>query len=161
MAGAERSKHAFGCAMVDHVNPEETIEVPSVGGRPPRVLSRAILSEIIEPRVEEIFAFVGREIIESGFEDILGGGVVITGGSTVLDLMPELAEEVLGIPVRRGTPRKVGGLVDVVRHPKFATGVGLVHYGLESDQSQLFRIREEGLYQKVAQRMKQWFQDFF
>ena len=161
MAEAERIKHAHGCSMVDCVSPDETIEVPSVGGRPPRVLSRAILAEIIEPRVEEIFAFVGREIAESGYESVLGGGVVITGGSTVLDDMPELAEEVLGMPVRRGTPRKVGGLVDVVRHPKYATGVGLVRYGLASDQRQHFRIREEGLYQKLSTRMRQWFSDFF
>lgn len=161
MAEAERIKHTYGCALASHVGPEETVEVPSVGGRPPRILSRQILSEIIEPRVEEIFAFVAREIIDSGYEDLLAGGVVITGGSTVLDRMPELAEEVLGMPVRRGMPHGVGGLVDVVRHPRYATGVGLVRYGLKNQDKNLFRVREENLYQKVSSRMKQWISELF
>jgi cell division protein FtsA len=161
MAEAERIKHAYGCALASRVGPDETVEVPSVGGRPPRILSRQILSEIIEPRVEEIFAFVAREIRDSGYEDLLAGGVVITGGSTVLDHMPELAEEVLGMPVRRGVPHGVGGLVDVVRHPRFATGVGLVRYGLKNQDKNLFRVREENLYQKVSSRMKQWISELF
>ncbi len=161
MAEAERIKHAYGCAMANRISPTETIEVPSVGGRPPRVLSRAILSEIIEPRVEEIFAFVGREIIESGYEELIASGVVITGGTTVLDYMPELAEEVLGMPVRRGFPKGVGGLIDVVRHPKFATGVGLVRYGARHEEREIFKIQEENLYAKVTTRMKQWFSEFF
>jgi cell division protein FtsA len=161
MAEAERIKHAYGCALASRVGPDETVEVPSVGGRKPRVLSRQILCEIIEPRVEEIFAFVAREIRDSGYEDLLAGGVVITGGSTVLDHMPELAEEVLGMPVRRGVPHGVGGLVDVVRHPRFATGVGLVRYGLKNQDKNLFRVREENLYQKVSSRMKQWISELF
>jgi cell division protein FtsA len=161
MAEAERIKQRYGCAMTNRVTPEETIEVPSVGGRPPRILSRQILSEIIEPRVEEVFAFVGREIRNSGYEDLIASGVVITGGTTILEHMPELAEEVLGMPVRRGLPKGVGGLVDVVRNPKFATGVGLVLYGCESQEQSLFRIREERVYDKVAKRMKQWFAEIF
>jgi cell division protein FtsA len=159
MAEAERIKQRYGCAMTSRVSPEETIEVPSVGGRPPRVLSRQILSEIIEPRVEEIFAFVGREIRNSGYEDLIASGVVITGGTTILEHMPELAEEVLGTPVRRGLPKGVGGLVDVVRNPKFATGVGLVLYGEQNIDQSLFRIREERIYTKIATRMKEWFSD--
>ncbi len=161
MAEAERIKQRYGCAMTSRVSPEETIEVPSVGGRPPRVLSRQILSEIIEPRVEEIFAFVGREIRSSGYEDLIASGVVITGGTTILEHMPEIAEEVLGMPVRRGLPKGVGGLVDVVRNPKFATGVGLVIYGAKCQEQSLFRIREERVYDKVAKRMKQWFAEIF
>ena len=161
MAEAERIKQRYGCAMTSRVSPEETIEVPSVGGRPPRVLSRQILSEIIEPRIEEVFAFVGREIRNSGYEDLIASGVVITGGSTILEHMPELAEEVLGMPVRRGLPKGVGGLVDVVRNPKFATGVGLTIYGAKSQEQSLFRIREERVYDKVAKRMKQWFAEIF
>ncbi len=159
MAEAERIKQRYGCAMTSRVSPEETIEVPSVGGRPPRILSRQILSEIIEPRVEEIFAFVGREIRNSGYEDLIASGVVITGGTTILEHMPELAEEVLGTPVRRGLPKGVGGLVDVVRNPKFATGVGLVLHGEKNIDSSLFRIREERIYTKIATRMKEWFSD--
>ena len=161
MAEAERIKQRYGCAMTSRVSAEETIEVPSVGGRPPRVLSRQILSEIIEPRVEEMFAFVGREIRNSGYEDLIASGVVITGGTTILEHMPELAEEVLGLPVRRGLPKGVGGLVDVVRNPKFATGVGLVVYGNKNEEQSLFRVREDGVYGKVAKRMKQWFAEIF
>ena len=161
MAEAERIKQRYGCAMTSRVSPDETIEVPSVGGRPPRVLSRQILSEIIEPRVEEIFAFVGREIQNSGYEELIASGVVITGGSTILEHMPELAEEVLGMPVRRGLPKGVGGLVDVVRNPKFATGVGLTLYGANSRYKPIFPIREDRVYDKVAKRMKQWFSEIF
>ena len=161
MAEAERIKQRYGCAMTSRVAPDETIEVPSVGGRPPRVLSRQILSKIIEPRCEEIFAFVSREIKNSGYEDLIASGVVITGGTTILEHMPELAEEVLGMPVRRGLPKGVGGLVDVVRNPKFATGVGLVQFGAKNQEQNLFRIREERMYHKVANRMKQWFADMF
>ena len=161
MAEAERIKQRFGCALTSRVNPEETIEVPSVGGRPPRILSREILSEIIEPRVEEIFAYVAREIKDSGCEDLIAGGVVITGGTTILDNMPELAEEVLGMPVRRGMPRGVGGLVDVVRNPKFATGVGLVQYGAKAPHRALYRDEEPSMYGRVASRMRQWFSEMF
>ena len=161
MAEAERIKQRFGCALTSRVNPEETIEVPSVGGRPPRILSREILSEIIEPRVEEIFAYVAREIKESGCEDLIAGGVVITGGTTILDNMPELAEEVLGVPVRRGVPRGVGGLVDVVRNPKFATGVGLVQYGSKAPERNFYEEENGTVYGRVASRMRQWFTDMF
>ncbi len=161
MAEAERIKQRYGCAMTSKVSSEETIEVPSVGGRPPRILSRQILSEIIEPRVEEIFAYVGREIKNAGCEDLIASGVVITGGTTILENMPEIAEEVLGLPVRRGVPRGIGGLVDVVRDPKYATGVGLVLYGAKHADVNLFRVREEGVYRKVALRMKRWFAEMF
>ncbi len=161
MAEAERIKQRYGCAMTSKVSSEETIEVPSVGGRPPRILSRQILSEIIEPRVEEIFAYVGREIKNAGCEHLIASGVVITGGTTILENMPEIAEEVLGLPVRRGVPRGIGGLVDVVRDPKYATGVGLVQYGAKHADVNLFRVREEGVYRKVALRMKRWFAEMF
>ena len=161
MAEAERIKQRYGCAMTNRVSPDETIEVPSVGGRPPRVLSRQILSEIIEPRVEEMFQFVSREIRNSGCEDLIASGVVITGGTTILEHMPELAEEVLGVPVRRGMPKGVGGLIDVVRNPKYATGVGLVQYGAKHTERSLFRVREERVYDKVAKRMKEWFAEIF
>ncbi len=161
MAEAETIKQRFGSALTTRVSPEETIEVPSVGGRPPRVLSREILSEIVEPRVEEIFAYVAREIEESGCQDLIAGGVVITGGTTILDHMPDLAEEVLGVPVRRGMPRDVGGLVDVVRDPKFATGVGLVEYGAKGSASDYFEASNEGVYNRVVGKMRQWFTQMF
>ena len=158
---AERIKQRYGCALASMVEKEETIEVPSVGGRQPRVIGRQILCEILEPRVEEIFQLVHREIQKCGFEDLLASGVVITGGSTLLAGMPELAEEVLGLPVRRGMPRGIGGLVDVVKSPMYATGVGLVVYGARHTDRRLFRIREENVYRKVRGRMREWLEEIF
>lgn len=159
---AEKLKIKSGCAMASLVDKEEGIEVPSVGGRCNRTLSRQILCEIIEPRVEEIFALVKREIQRSGYEDLLASGSVITGGSTIMEGMPELAEDVLGMPVRRGLPDRVSGLVDVVRSPIYATGVGLVHYGRDHLGSRFFPIRpDKNLYQRIKQRMKGWMHDFF
>jgi cell division protein FtsA len=126
---AEKIKHQWGCALASMVAEDETIQVASVGGRPPRVLSRHVLCrDIIQPRIEEIFAFVKAEIARLGCEDLLASGAVITGGSTQLPGMAELAEDILGIPVRLGVPKGVGGLADVVKSPSFSTGVGLVQY---------------------------------
>jgi cell division protein FtsA len=159
---AERIKQKYGCALASMVNKEETIEVPSVGGRQPRVLGRQILCEILEPRVEEIFQLVQREIQRCGYEDLLASGVVVTGGSTLLAGLPELAEEVLGLPVRRGMPRGIGGLVDVVKSPMYATGVGLVIYGAKHQDRRIFRIREENnVYKKVKGRMREWLEEIF
>jgi cell division protein FtsA len=127
---AEKIKHRWGCALASMVTATESIEVASVGGRAPRVLSRQMLCrDIVQPRIEEIFSFVKAEIARLGCEDMLASGAVITGGATLLPGMAELAEEVLGIPVRLGLPKGVGGLADVVKSPAFATGVGLVQYG--------------------------------
>jgi cell division protein FtsA len=156
---AERIKQKYGCAMATMVDKDEQIEVPSVGGRQPRVLSRSILCEILEPRVEEIFQLVHREIQKCGYEELLASGVVITGGSSLLNGMAELAEEVMGLPVRRGMPKGIGGLVDVVKSPMFATGVGLVLYGAKHQDSKHFKIREDNIYRKVMDRMKGWLQE--
>ena len=158
---AERIKQKYGCCLSSMVQKDETIEVPSVGGRKPRVLSRQILSEIIEPRVEEIFSLVRQQIIQSGFEDRIASGVVLTGGATLLDGMPELAEQVFNVPVRRGIPRGIGGLVDVVRSPMYATGVGLVLEGIKRASEQRFKIRDNNIYSKVKGRMKEWFGEIF
>lgn len=132
---AERVKQKYGCAMSAMVDKDETIEVPSVGGRPARELSRQFLAEIVEPRIEEIFGMAQKEIARSGFEDRLASGAVITGGTTSLEGMQELAEEVLGLPVRRGAPKGIGGLSDVVKSPSFTTGVGLVLYGARQGEA--------------------------
>jgi cell division protein FtsA len=163
MAEAEKIKQKYGCCMASLVGKEETIEVPSVGGRKPRVLSRQLLSEILEPRVEEIFTLVNREIVKSGFEDLIASGVVITGGSTILEGMPELAEQVFNLPVRRGLPQRIGGLVDVVNSPAFATGVGLVVYGSKNVGAHEFPTAqsEDNIFRKVSRRMKEWFGEFF
>ncbi len=127
---AETIKHRWGCAMASMVSDDETIEVASVGGRAPRILSRQMLCrDIIQPRLEELFDVVKKEIARLGCEDMLASGAVITGGATQLPGMAELGEEILGIPVRLGIPKGVGGLAEVVKSPRFSTGVGLVQYG--------------------------------
>ncbi|MCC6337710.1 MAG: cell division protein FtsA [Myxococcales bacterium] len=158
---AERIKQKYGCALTAMVDKQEMIEVPSVGGREPRVMGRQILSEILEPRVEEIFQLVHHEVERNGFSELLTSGVVITGGSTLLPGMTELAEEIMGVPVRRGVPRGIGGLVDVVKSPVYATGVGLVVYGARHQDRSMFRIREENVFKKVKRRMGEWLQEVF
>jgi cell division protein FtsA len=142
------------------VGKDETIEVPSVGGREPRVLSRQLLAEILEPRVEEIFTLVNRELIKSGYENRISSGLVLTGGSAILSGMPELAEQIFNLPVRRGVPQGIGGLADVVNSPVYATGVGLVKYGSRNLQSSNFAIGQENVFDKVVRRMKEWFGEF-
>ena len=158
---AERIKQKYGCAMGALVGKDETIEVPSVGGRKPRVLARHILTEIIEPRVEEMFSLVQQEIHRTGYEDLLASGVVITGGSTLLPGMAELAEDIIGLPVRCGIPTGIAGLVDVVKSPIYATGVGLVLYGRAHEDSRFFKVREENVYTKVKSRMRSWLGEIF
>ena len=158
---AERIKIRYGCALSAMVKPDETIEVPGVGGRKPRVVSRRLLAEIIEPRIEEIFALIQREIAKSGYSDLLSGGLVITGGATLLEGMPELAEMIFEMPVKRGVPLNIGGLRDVVNSPKFATGVGLIKYGANNLQKSRFTIREKNIYDKVRGSMRSWIKDLF
>jgi cell division protein FtsA len=161
MAEAEVIKQKYGCAMTSMVGKDETIEVPSVGGREPRILSRHLLAEILEPRVEEIFTLVQREIIKSGFEDLLASGIVLTGGSCILPGMPEMAEQIFNLPVRRGLPQGIGGLTDVVNSPIYATGVGLVKYGARFGGAPKFKMGSDNLFDRVLRRMKEWFVEFF
>jgi len=161
MDDAERIKQKYGCALSSMVEQDETIEVPSVGGRKPRTLSRKILTEIIEPRIEEMFSLVQQEIQRTGFEDLLASGVVITGGATMLAGVAEVAEDILGLPVRVGMPTQVGGLVDVVKSPVYATGVGLVLYGRDHEGQRFFKVREENVYRKVKTRMRSWLGELF
>jgi cell division protein FtsA len=164
VAEAERIKMKYGCAMTAMVDDEETIEVPSVGGRGPRVLPRRLLAEIIEPRVDEIFQAVRHVIHESGFVEMLASGAVITGGSTLLDGMPEMAEQVMGLQVRRGAPTGIGGLVDVVKSPSFATGVGLVKYGAQQLRLQKQSAEpdlEPMMRSSIGGRLGQWFREVF
>lgn len=158
---AEKIKIQYGCAMTAMVKPEETIEVPGVGGRKARVIDRRLLAEIIEPRVEEIFSLIQREVMKSGYQDVLSGGYVITGGATLLEGMPELAEFVFEMPVKRGLPQGIGGLRDVVNSPKFATAVGLLKYGARNLQKSKFPIREKNIYDKVKGSMRSWIKDLF
>jgi cell division protein FtsA len=128
-AEAEELKKRLGCALTALVREDEVISVPSVGGRKARELSRQILSEIIQPRVEEIFTLVARELAKAGLEDAAAAGVVVTGGTSIMQGVPELAEQIFDLPVRRGRPTGIGGLSDVVQSPIYATGVGLALYG--------------------------------
>ncbi len=161
IAEAERIKQRFGYARVAMAAKDENVEVPSMGGRNPRTISREILCEIIEPRLEEIFQLIQREIAKSGQEDSLASGMVMTGGSTLLPGMIEMAEEIFNMPVRMGIPSHVGGLIDVVSSPAYATGVGLVLYGIGHQDKNHFRIRERNPFIKAKNRMTEWLSEFF
>jgi cell division protein FtsA len=160
-SSAEEIKKRYGSALTSLVQSSETIEVPSTGGREPRVLSRQVLAEIIQPRVEETFSLIQRELVKSGFDGFLTAGVVLTGGSVLMEGIPELAEEVFNLPVRRGYPAGIGGLVDVVNSPVFATGVGLVLYGSQRHGGTSFRVSGDSLFRRVRSRMAEWLQAYF
>ena len=140
---------------------DETLEVASVGGRAPRVLSRHMLCrDIVQPRIEEIFSFVKAEIARLGCDDLLASGAVITGGTTQLPGMTELGEEILGIPVRRGYPKGVGGLAEVVRTPMFSTAVGLVQYGVSRQDTERVvdvPVKRGGLLSKLRRTLSSAF----
>jgi len=158
---AEKIKIKYGCSLVALVRKDETIEVPSVGGRKPRVLSRQTLAEIVEPRVEEILTLVHNEVVKTGFADLLASGIVLTGGSAILEGIPELAEQIFNLPVRRGAPVGIGGLVDLVASPMYATGVGLVLYGSRNKGQSRFKVGEGNIFSKVTHRMREWIEEFF
>ncbi|HYW02696.1 MAG TPA: cell division protein FtsA [Gammaproteobacteria bacterium] len=158
---AEAIKLKYACALPQLASSDETIDVPSVGERPPRRLARQTLAEVIEPRYEELFGLVQAELRRSGFEDLIAAGVVLTGGSAKMEGAVELAEEVFHAPVRLGTPQYVTGLSDVVRNPIYATGVGLLLYGMESGMQQRRRPPLTGGLAGVWERMKSWFQGNF
>jgi cell division protein FtsA len=160
-AEAEKIKKKYGCAMTSMVKRDEMIEVPSVGGRKPRVVSRQILAEIVEPRVEEILSLVKREVVNSGFEDMVAGGVVLTGGSASLKGITEMAEQIFNLPVRRGVPVGIGGLTDIVNSPMYSTGVGLVLYGYKNRNEDKFRVGEKNVFGKIMKRMREWLSEFF
>jgi cell division protein FtsA len=158
-AEAEKIKKKYGTCITRNISPEETIEVPGMGGRTPRKLPRQILGEILEPRVEEIFTLIKREVYRAGMEKFITSGVVLTGGSSLLDGGVEIAESIFNLPARLGKPRGISGLVDVVNNPMYATGVGLVIYGAKNQPSKKFRIRDTNIFNRVMTRMKRWFED--
>ncbi|MBI5184234.1 MAG: cell division protein FtsA [Nitrospinae bacterium] len=161
---AEKIKKAYGCAIAGMVKDKESIEVPSVGGREPRILSREILAEIIEPRVVELYDLLKREITASGYEDALSSGLVITGGTVIMEGMLEAAERAFQLPVRRGYPRGIGGLVDVVNSPMYATSVGLLLYGhRKTDKKDKGQpdLSGRNMFNKIFSRMKGWVEEFF
>ncbi|OPY81258.1 MAG: Cell division protein FtsA [Syntrophorhabdus sp. PtaU1.Bin058] len=164
---AEKIKKKYGCAFAGMIGANETIEVPSVGGRKPRTLQRKTLADIIEPRVEEISLLIYEEIKKSGLERLLASGVVLTGGCANLEGIPELVENIFNLPARRGYPIGVGGLTDVVNNPIYSTGVGLLLYGFKNSkasgrgygQGRAFKKLFSG--QKLLGRMREWFKEIF
>jgi cell division protein FtsA len=155
---AEEIKIKYACALSQLANPDETIEVPSVGDRPPRRLARQTLAEVVEPRYEELYHLVRKELRRSGFEELIAAGIVLTGGSAKMEGAIDLAEEVFHMPVRLGVPQYVEGLSDVVRNPIHATGVGLLLYGQEALQAKAEAAQSKLGLSSVYRRMKSWFQ---
>ncbi len=180
---AERIKVKYGCCLRELVQMDETIEVPSVGGRPPQKLSRQSLTDICEPRMEEIFSFIGRTIEASGCRDRIAAGVVLTGGAALIEGAVDLGEQIFNMPVRVGYPSNVKGLTDVVNNPKFATAVGLLHFAAEKKRAlaALNHVMpygggeqtpaeehmpihasggdDEGMFARLMRRVRRWFQD--
>jgi cell division protein FtsA len=160
----ESIKKKYGTCLPSNLQADEMIEVPGMGGRKPRKLPRQILSEILEPRMEEMFTLINREIYRAGMENMIASGVVLTGGTSLLDGVTEVAEAIFGLPTRLGRPQNITGLVDVVNNPMYATGVGLVLYGAKNQRAKnqstkKFRIRDGNIFNRVMTRMRKWFKE--
>ena len=158
---AEDIKCSYGCALRGMADPHEMVEVSGVGERGARQLSRQTLAEVIEPRVEELYSLVQAELRRGGFEELLSSGIVITGGSSSLQGMVELGEEIFHMPVRLGLPHYRGGLAEVVRTPRFSTGVGLIIAGMEQLQRDQHSRLQGNSFKQVLERMRSWFQGNF
>jgi cell division protein FtsA len=158
---AEDIKVRFACALTQLANPDETIEVPSVGDRPARTLARQTLAEVVEPRYEELFTLVRSELQRSGFEDLIAAGMVLTGGSSKMEGVIELAEEIFHMPVRVGVPQYVTGLSDVVKNPIYSTGVGLLLFGQRQARESTHVSQLDNGIRGIFERMKSWFQGNF
>ncbi len=157
---ADQLKKKYGACLVSIVSPDEQVEVPSVGGRPPRPMPRQVMAQILEPRVEELFELVKAELQRSGFKELMAAGLVLTGGCSLLEGTVELGEEVFEMPVRLGRPQNAGGLAEVVGSPIFATGVGLVQYGYRyRRRGPMGKVENTQLFARVWQRMRNWFGD--
>ena len=154
---AEQLKVQSGCALTSLVRPEEVVLVPSVGGRPDREVSRHMLAMMIEPRIEEIFELAKKEVRKNHVSDLLGAGVVLTGGASSLEGMPELAEQVFDLPVRRGIPAGFSGLTEAVCDPRFATGVGLAIHAHSSDARP--HAAERNVLSRISGGLKRWIEE--
>jgi len=159
---AERLKQRYGCASASMVSSSERVEVPCVVSKGAGTISRQILCEIVEPRLAEIFELVQKEVTKSGYEGSLASGIVATGGTMLLAGAVDMADRSFGLPVRLGTPARVGGLVDIIDSPIHAAAVGLTLHGVKrQDRSAAFRVREDKILSKVKHRMSDWLSDFF
>jgi cell division protein FtsA len=159
MEEAEKIKKKYGCALTEWVNPQDMIEVGSVGGQRPRQLAQSVLTQIVEARVEEILKIIEWELVRSGYMESLHAGVVLTGGVALLPGIKELAEKVFDLPVRIGIPYQYGGLGDVVKNPIFATAAGLLSYGRR--QGNRVVLTEPNLVSKLLVSMRRWFKEFW
>jgi len=155
---AEDIKVKYACALSQLANPDESIEVPSVGDRPARRLARQTLAEVVEPRYEELYGLAREELRRSGFEEIIASGIVLTGGSSKMEGAIELAEEVFHVPVRLGLPQYIRGLSDVVRNPIYSTGAGLLLYARDNSLAGNRSPSITGNARTTLERMKNWFQ---
>lgn len=156
---ADEIKIRYACALTQLVGPDENINVPSVGDRPPRTLQRQTLAEVVEPRYDELFTLIQQEIRRSGFENLIPGGIVLTGGSSRIEGAVDLAEEIFHMPVRIGVPQGVSGLADMVRNPIYSTAVGLLLYGARAEQSGMsMRRKTEG---KGWGQFREWLRKLF
>jgi cell division protein FtsA len=158
---ADDIKMKHGCALSQLADPQEMIEVPGVGDRAAKQLSRKTLAEVIEPRVEELYSLVQSELRRSGYEELLSSGIVLTGGSSMMQGMVELGEEIFHMPVRVGQPSYNGGLAEVVRHPRYSTAMGLLIEGMEQYRMQEIARTQTGAIQQLIDRMKAWFKGNF
>jgi cell division protein FtsA len=159
---AEELKKRHGCGLTALVREEETVDVPSVGGRKARQLSRHVLSEIIQPRVEEIFTLVARDLTRAGLEDVAAAGVVLTGGTCIMQGVPELCEQIFDAPVRRGLPKGLSGLADVVQSPIYATAVGLALYGARGTGGTAPLDPADGSFaRRIGRRVRDWAGELF
>jgi cell division protein FtsA len=158
---AEDLKIAHGVALRQLASTADMIEVPGVGERGPRELSRQTLAEVIEPRVEELYSLIQRELRSSGLEELLSSGIVITGGSALMKGMVELGEEVFHMPVRVGVPQYSGALAEVVRNPRYSTGMGLLMAGLEQVKRDRHAKMQGAGFKEVFEKMKGWFKGNF
>jgi cell division protein FtsA len=158
---AEDLKIQQGIALRQLADAREMVEVPGIGERGPRTLSKQLLSEVIEPRVEELYSLIQAELRRSGFEEQISSGIVLTGGSSQMRGMVELAEEVFHVPVRLGVPEYVGGLSERVRNPRYATSVGLLLVGLEKHELDQVAKIQSASFKQVLERMQSWFRNTF
>ena len=156
---AEEIKIRHGSAVASSVGPDEMVEVPGVGGRESKAISRQVLASMIEPRMEEIFTMVYREIKKNMFSELMAGGVVLTGGGACLQGVEDLAERIFEMPVRRGLPRGVIGIREAIEDPRYATAVGLVLYAREKDGE--MGLEEPRLLNRISAPMRRWLGEFF
>ncbi|MFH1059722.1 MAG: cell division protein FtsA [Pseudomonadota bacterium] len=156
---AEALKRRYGCCLSSLVGKDEVVPVDSVGGREPRRVKRQVLAGILEARVEELLTLVHSEMIQSGFSDQVVSGVVLTGGSSLLEGLTQMADQIFDMSARRGYPMGVGGLSDVVNNPMYATAVGLILYGVRNQERRKFRIGDGNIFNRVVARMRRWFKE--